>query len=197
MQKLSYKIINGITIYRIVITPILIYFILTRNINVFKWLLALSFFTDLIDGYLARTFKVTSILGSKLDSIGDDLTILSGIFGLYIFRFDFLKQEILGIGILLSLFLFQNILALIKYKKITSFHTYLAKISAVFQGVFLILAFFLDEPNYLLYNVTLILTGLDLIEEIILVIIIPKWEINVKGLYWVLKKLKAQKNNSD
>ena len=127
MRKISYKIINGITIYRIVAAPVLIGLIIIGNLDLFKWFLAISFFTDLIDGPLARKYKVNSILGSKLDSIGDDLTIFAGIAGLFTFRLNFLKEEAWAMYILLTLFAVQNILAIIKYKKITSFHTYLAK----------------------------------------------------------------------
>jgi hypothetical protein len=32
------------------------------------------------------------------------------------------------------------------------------------------------------------LTILDLLEEIILVMLIPKWKTDVKGLFWILKQ---------
>jgi CDP-diacylglycerol--glycerol-3-phosphate 3-phosphatidyltransferase len=187
MSKFSYKLINGITIYRIAATPVLLFFIFTGRIEVFKWLLGISFFTDLIDGFLARKFKVTSTLGSKLDSIGDDLTVLTGIVGLWVFKRDFIHEQVVLVSIMLGLFSVQNILAFWRYKKMSSFHTYSAKVAAILQGTFLILMFFLKEPPYILFYLASAVTILDLIEEIILVIILPKWTINVKGLYWVLK----------
>jgi CDP-diacylglycerol--glycerol-3-phosphate 3-phosphatidyltransferase len=39
-----------------------------------------------------------------------------------------------------------------------------------------------------LFYAAALVTTLDLIEEIILVWLLPKWEINVKGLYWVYKR---------
>jgi CDP-diacylglycerol--glycerol-3-phosphate 3-phosphatidyltransferase len=96
--------------------------------------------------------------------------------------------------ILFILFLFQTVFALIKYHKISSFHTYLAKVAAILQGTFLILLFFFPEPLYFLFYAAAIVTALDLIEEIILVIIIPKWEANVKGLYWVYKRKAIDQN---
>ena len=56
MQKTSYYIINGITIYRIAAAPVLALLIIYGNKDVFKWMLAISFFTDAIDGFLARRF---------------------------------------------------------------------------------------------------------------------------------------------
>jgi hypothetical protein len=73
----------------------------------------------------------------------------------------------------------------------TSFHTYGAKLAAVCQGVFLILFFFLPQPSLFLFYLAMIVTGLELVEEIILVLIIPAWRANVKGLFWVLKKRKT------
>ena len=70
----------------------------------------------------------------------------------------------------------------------TSFHTYGAKIATIFQGIFLLLFFFLTEPLSVLFYITVIITALDLIEEIILVLILPEWKTDVKGLYWVLQQ---------
>jgi len=91
------------------------------------------------------------------------------------------------IVILLFLYLLQIVLALIRYGKISGFHTYAAKIAAVLQGAFLLLFFFLPKPVYILFYFTAIFTIIDLAEEIILVLILPRWTADVKGLYWVLK----------
>src|SRR5687768_10645118 len=83
------RIVNLITIYRIVTFPVLVLLALTHQFVIFKWLLLASFFTDAIDGYLARKYNATSILGARLDSIGDDLTILAAVVGLFTVKFDF------------------------------------------------------------------------------------------------------------
>lgn len=191
MKRNTYKqgwyVINGITLYRIIAAPILLVLLFTKQYEIFKWLLAVSFFTDLIDGYLARKFKVTSILGTKLDSIGDDLTVLVGLVALFVLKFEFIKHHIIVFIILLVLFLVQITYAFIRYKKMTNFHTYLAKTAALFQGIFLILVFFTGEPSLILFYAAAIVTVLELIEEIILVGLLPKWQANVKGIYWALK----------
>lgn len=186
----AWYVINGITLYRIIAAPFLLVLLFTKQYDIFKWLLGVSFFTDLIDGYLARKYKVTSIIGTKLDSIGDDLTVLVALIGLIVLKPDFIPQHIVIFIILLVLFIVQTTYAFIRYRKMTSFHTYLAKTAALLQGVFLLLVFFIDEPNLILFYAAAIITILELIEEIILVTILPKWQTNVKGIYWVLKKKK-------
>lgn len=188
MRKPGYYIVNAITVYRVLSAPVLFLLIITRQADLFKWLLALSFFTDAIDGYLARRYQVTSIVGARLDSIGDDLTVLAGIIGLFVLKHDFISREYLWVGVLLILFAVQVIAAFRRYGKMTSFHTWLAKLAAVLQGIFLITAFFLPEPSRLLFYLAVAFTSLNLLEEIILVFLLPTWKANVKGLYRVLKQ---------
>lgn len=192
MNKTAYKIINGITLYRLLAAPFLFYLAFAGRIDLFKWLLPVSFFTDLIDGFLARKFNVTSEMGSRLDSIADDLTILASIAALFLFKQEFTKEQAFILTILFSLFVIQILVSLIRYRKTTSFHTYLAKASAILQGSFLILMFLLPYPIYWLFYLASFVTLLELIEEIILVILLPKWQINVRGLYWVLKNSTSQ-----
>ena len=195
MSKLSYNIINGITLYRVIAAPVLIVLIFTKQLDLFKWLLLISFFTDFIDGFLARKFKVTSIFGTRLDSIGDDLTVLAALIGLFVFKIEFIKEELIIFITLLMLFAIQTIFALVRYRKISSFHTYLAKTAAILQGTFFILVFLLTYPSYLLFYAAATVTAIELIEETILVALLPTWEANVKGLYWVMKRKKKKESN--
>ena len=187
MQKRAYYIINAITWYRVIMAPVLILLLVFDRFDIFKWLLPISFFTDAIDGYLARKYKVMSIFGARLDSIGDDLTVLAGLVGLIVWKPDFFIDNLLPFATLAVLFVIQVALAIYRYKKTTSFHTYAAKIAAVAQGCYLILFFLVpDLPKWAIY-VPIVITAIDLIEEIILVLVLPDWRANVKGLYWVLR----------
>jgi cardiolipin synthase (CMP-forming) len=188
MASRVYYIVNGITFYRAVAAPVILFFIITKDFEIFKWLLLLSFSTDAIDGFLARKYKVTSVAGAKLDSIADDLTILTAVVGLIVFERDFLLDQLTIIIAVFALFTVQTIMALIRYGKISSFHTYLAKTAAVLQGLMLLNVFFFEKPHMILFYAAAILTSIELIEEIILVLLLREWKANVKGLYWVLKR---------
>ena len=187
IHKKSWYLINGITLYRIFAAPFLLILILNGRLDVFKWLLGLSFFTDLIDGYLARKYQVTSMLGARLDSIGDDLTVLVAMIALLVTQPAFIKQQIVIFIILLALFLIRAIYAFVRYGKFTSFHTYLAKAAALLQGLFFLAFFFLDRPNMVLFYVAALVTMLELIEETILVGMVKEWQTNVHGVWWWLK----------
>lgn len=51
---------------------------------------AFLFYTDAIDGFLARRYRVTSLWGAKLDSIDDDLTVFVGLTGIMVFKPEFI-----------------------------------------------------------------------------------------------------------
>lgn len=188
MQKQSYYIINGITFYRLIAAPCLFLLIFFDEPGIFRWLLGISFFTDAIDGSLARRYNVVSVFGSRLDSVADDLTVAAGITGAIILKPAFVQEQLFVLLLLLGLFVAQIAMALFKYGKPTSFHTYLAKIAALFQGVFLLLLFFLPNPNYVLFYLMVTVTILDVVEELALVLLLPDWQSDVKSIWPVLNK---------
>lgn len=129
---------------------------------------------------------MASILGTKLDSIGDDLTVLVAMIALLVTKPEFIKQEKIIFIVLGSLFIIQVSYAFTRYGKMTSFHTYLGKAAAILQGVFLLQVFFTDKPIMVLFYAAAFITILELIEEIILVYLLPEWKANVKGLYFLI-----------
>jgi len=188
MKKRSYYIVNGITLWRVLMAPLVIFLAIKGDEGLFKWFLAISFLTDAVDGTLARRYHISSKVGARLDSIGDDLTILAAFIGMLVFHFDLVRQELVFLIILAGLYLLQIVLALYRYGKMTAFHTILAKGAAILQAVFLLALFFWPEAPKLLFYAAAGLTALDLAEEIILVLLLREWRADVKGLYWILSQ---------
>jgi CDP-diacylglycerol--glycerol-3-phosphate 3-phosphatidyltransferase len=123
-----------------------------------------------------------------LDSIGDDLTVVVAIIGLLVFDPAFLRRHVAVIVILASLYVIQTVAALVRYRKLTSFHTWLAKIAAVSQGVFLVLVFFTTSLPVLFFYIAAVLTGLDLLEEIAMVFVLRHWRTDVKGIFSIKRR---------
>lgn len=186
-HKRAWYIINGITLYRTLAAPVLGLMLYTGRYEAFKWLLLSSFFTDSIDGFLARRYKVISVMGTRLDSLGDDLTVLAGVIGLWVIFPDFISAQAVWLIVLLALFLFQSGYALYRYGKMTNFHTYLAKAAAILQGIFMLISFFAGKPVYPLFYAAVIVTLVELLEETVMVAFLPDWKTDIKGIWWVLK----------
>lgn len=191
-MRLSYYIINGITMYRLASAPFLLLLAAIGEIVLFKWFLVVSFLTDAVDGPLSRKYEVSSVFGSRLDSVADDATVFASTIALWIIHPGFVRENWMVIAGLFALFGIQATAALIAYKKVTSFHTHMAKTAAVAQAAFFIAIFFnLDFVNHL-FVIAATITGIQLVEEIALVVILREWTSNVKGLYWVWRSKSRQ-----
>jgi len=177
---------NFISIFRIFSAPVLWILIYFGYETAFKWLLTLAFFTDMIDGIIARQLKQVTKLGSILDSYGDSLIIITGLIGLVIFNPDLFQKYVLVLIVVVSLHIIQLVLSLLKYGRPSSFHTRTAKLGALAVGMFILVTLHFYFIPWLFY-VTVVILILDAIEESVLVFLIPEWKTDVKGIYWYLR----------
>ena len=187
----NFIIADWFSFYRVAIAPILLVLIILDYRQLFTWMLLISYLTDAIDGYLARKLKITSPRGSQLDSFGDQVTFTIGLIGLYYFENLFIKDNLTFIIIVFIPYLIQMIIAYLKYGKATAFHTYLSKISAVIQSVFIIYSLFF-KPEYTMFYSMVIIGLLETAEEIILIFMFKEWVSDVKGIFSVLKEKKIK-----
>lgn len=185
MFKSKFGMPNWLSLYRLLAAPVLLAFVFLDQRMIFSVLLAISLFTDMLDGFLARHVYTPTDRGARLDSAGDAMTFAVGLIGILKFETEFIISNLFPIALALGLYAAQLMIAFLKYGKPSSFHTYLAKAAALFQGVFMLWLLFFGVEMWLFY-VTLILGIVETIEEIILIFLIPEWKTNVKGLPWML-----------
>ncbi len=189
------NIADWFSLYRILSLPLLLSLIVLGERTLFTWLLLLSYSTDAIDGWLARSLKITSARGSQLDSLGDQLTLGMALIGLVAFEKEFISENLTFIVIAFVPYLAQMALALRKYGKATAFHTYLAKISALTQGVFILWLLFFG-PVYWLFYLMVAISILETLEEISLIFMYDQWVKDVKGIYWALGDERRVRNSN-
>ena len=178
----NYNIADWFSFYRIIAAPVLLVFIWLDSRLVFSCLLLISYATDAIDGYLARRLNITSPRGSQLDSVGDQITFVIGLIGLFFFEKEFIIKHLVIIIIAFSPYIIQMLLAYIKYGKATAFHTYLAKFSAVVQSVFILWSLFIS-PEEILFYIMIGVGVLETIEEIALIFLYDNWVSDVKSIF--------------
>ena len=191
----NFNIADWFSFYRICAAPFLLILVWFDLRLIFSVLLLISYSTDAIDGYLARKLKISSSRGSQLDSFGDQITLIIGLVGLFYFENEFIKTNIVLIGVVFVPYLIQMLIAYIKYGKATAFHTYLAKLSAILQSVFILYALFFS-PDYTLFYIMIAIGLLETLEEIILIFMYHKWVSDVKGIIWALKDKRRLKGDA-
>jgi len=192
----NYNIADWFSFYRVLAAPLLIALIWLDERIIFACFIFISYATDAIDGYLARKLKITSPRGSQLDSFGDQITLTIGLIGLLCFETAFIKANLLIIIVAFIPYILQMLIAYWKYGKATAFHTYLAKLSAVIQSIFIISSLVFSPQNWLFY--TMIVIGLlETFEEITLIFMHDVWVSDVKGLFWAHRDKQRRKTEAN
>lgn len=192
----KFNIADWFSFYRVAAAPLLLLLIFLDFRLLFTWFLLISYTTDAIDGFLARKLKITSPRGSQLDSFGDQITFAIGVIGLFFFESDFMRENLLLIIIAFIPYVIQMFIAFKKYGKATAFHTYLAKLSAIIQAIFILWLLFFG-PLYWLFYFMIILGLIETAEEITLIFLYDNWVSGVKGLYWGLKDKRRLKKSDN
>lgn len=182
----NFNIADWFSFYRIVAVPLLLVLVGMGERQLFAWFLLISYSTDAIDGFLARKLKICSARGSQLDSVGDQITLVLGLIGLWVFEKAFIKENLVLICVAFIPYIIQMLIAFKKYGKVTAFHTYLAKTSAMIQAGFILSTLFFS-PIYELFYLMIIIGVLETIEEITLIFMYDNWTEDVKGIYWALR----------
>ena len=76
------NLINLITIIRIILAPVILFFLIIGNYLMCTMLFFIAGLTDYLDGQLARKYNAESQLGEILDPIADKILIVFILFGL-------------------------------------------------------------------------------------------------------------------
>ena len=99
--------------------------------DIFLVILATAFLTDVLDGYLARRWKVESKLGSRLDSLGDFMMMVILIVILLI-NIEFEDWMILLIVVVVIIRSSGFIIGTIRFKQPAFVHTLMNKLTTLF-----------------------------------------------------------------
>lgn len=188
-KKELYTIPNLLSFYRLLAFPLLLYFLFSEKENLFVIFLITNLITDILDGLIARTFNMQTELGARIDSIADTGTYICAILGIFWFKSEEFSSHWISFGVFIGLFIFANLLALIKFGRMPSLHLYSWKLGGYIQGTFFFVLFLFDFFIWFYYF--MITWGiLAFSEHIIIQLIIPEIKSNAKTLYHVLKNRK-------
>ena len=182
---------NVLSIGRILATPVLVYLAITEREEPYKWLLLAAFLSDIADGLIARGFSLTSDIGSRLDSIADSLLWIPAIWGMWVFYPFVIADNWLIVSLIVGLGITEHIVALLRYGKLSSFHTYTNRVSAYGLGIFIMSVYLFGYAPWLLYAAAT-LNILGRLEQLTISALLPDYTSNVRGLYWVLQKRKVE-----
>lgn len=178
---------NAISAARIAAVPVLLALAVTGREFAFTWVLVPALLTDIVDGWLARTFDLQSTLGALLDSVADTLLLFAAIYGIWVFHPDVMTSNAVLCGTVIGLWVLENVVALLCYGRLSSFHTYVSKTAGYLLGIYIGVLFVFGHYPWLLKTAA----GLSIagsLEEFALLALLKEWRADVRGLWWMLEE---------
>ena len=177
---------NLLSGFRLLAVPVLFALAGARQGPAFTALLIAAMLSDVADGWIARAFSLETATGAFLDSLADWALTLVSLYGIWIFHREVIAGHALLFGIAGSLWALEDVVAFARYGRLSSFHTYLSKVTANVLGAFVAVLFVVGFQSWLLY-LALGLSILSSLEELALLAVLGDWRADVRGLWWVLR----------
>jgi CDP-diacylglycerol--glycerol-3-phosphate 3-phosphatidyltransferase len=175
---------NLITIARLLAAPALVWLALRGHETGFTWLLIAALISDIADGLVARILRLSSTLGAMLDSTADVITMIVAAYGASVFHPEMFREHWLACSLLLGGWAIECAASLVRYGRLSSFHTYASKATGYLLGFFIAGLFLFGYLPWLFYP-AITLSVLSSVEELLLLWWLPVWRANVRGLWWL------------
>jgi phosphatidylglycerophosphate synthase len=176
---------NALSAARIAASPVLVVLAASGASTPFTWLLVAALLSDIADGLVARVLKLQSKLGALLDSIADTMLLFTSLYGMWVFHRGIVEEHWLAAGVLVGAWVIETVAALVRYGRLSSFHTYLSKAAGYLLGIFIGVTFVFGFAPGLLY-LAVAVSVLGNLEELVLLALLPKWRPDVRGVWWVI-----------
>jgi CDP-diacylglycerol--glycerol-3-phosphate 3-phosphatidyltransferase len=180
---------NALSGFRLLAAPVMLYLAWIGKPFSFLVLLAISLSTDAVDGYLARRLSWQSELGAKLDSWGDFATYVTVPLGAWWLWPDVLRREAIFVWIAIAAYIVPLVVGFAKFRRLTSYHTWAAKVSAVVMGISALLLFLTDIAWP--FRVAAVFQALEALEEIAITFTLPKRQSNIPSFWHARREITA------
>lgn len=176
---------NLVSFIRILMAPVLFYFAFTQQPYWFIGVLLFAEFTDVLDGFLARTLNQITKMGSHLDSWGDFVIYTTIAICAWILWPEIAQREILYFVIIVLSFTLPALVGVIKFHAFTSYHTWSVKLAVVVTVIGYILLFtgLLDWP----FRLAALFCLYAAIEEIVITLLIHHEHVDVRTVWQALR----------
>ena len=176
---------NLLTCFRFVSAPVLLWLAWHGHEKAFL-LLAVTFLSDALDGFVARRTRQVSEFGAILDSWADVVTYSTIALCAWWLWPAVVSREALYVALVIGSYLLPAAVGLFRFGRFTSYHTRAVKLAAVLMAASLFLLF-LGGPAWPFRFAALVCTAAAL-EEIAITLVIDRFRTNIRGIFEVIGK---------
>lgn len=131
---------NLLSFYRLVISPVILILALSGNESLYAIFLCISLVSDILDGNIARFFKLQTRFGAALDNLADMCTYALAFIGIYLFKWTEIQPHAWIFYIFIGTLVISYLVSFIRFGKIPRY-TCIQLYLPVMPRVFLFLYF--------------------------------------------------------
>jgi len=171
--------------------PVLLWLAFAQEHDWFIIALVFTVFTDVLDGFLARALNQITELGSHLDSWGDFVIYSVMAFSAWILWPEIVIAEKYYFTIILMSFTLPVVIGLVRFKVLTSYHTWSVKLAVGITIVAYVLLF--SGTTEWVFKLAAVVSVYAAIEEITISLILNHEHVDVRTIWHALKINKREK----
>jgi cardiolipin synthase len=184
--QVRWTIPNLLTGFRFVAAPFLLWLAWYGYGIAFMALLAVSFFSDMLDGFIARLTHQVSVFGARLDSWADMVNYLTIAVSCWWLWPEMVLQELTSVVSIVVSIVLPPLIGLAKFGQQTSYHTWSVKLAAVSVGLSLYVMF-LGGPAWP-FRIAAVISVWAAVEEIAISLYLSEPKSNIRS-FWDLRVL--------
>lgn len=182
---------NMLTAFRVLCAPVLLVLAWQGYATAFLVLLAAAFLSDALDGLAARLSGQVSQFGARLDSFADVTLFVTITISAWWLWPEIMRREAVYVGVVMTCYLLPAIVGYLKFRTITSYHTWIVKCALAATGASLYVAFL--GGSVWPFRLATLLCVLAAIEEVAITVVSTELQSNVRSLYDVLQHVSRKK----
>ena len=171
---------NLVSFVRILLAPFMLFLAINQQPLLFIVILLVSEFTDVLDGYLARKLNQITDMGSHLDSWGDFCIYSVLAVSAWILWPEIVMQEKFYVSVIIISFTLPVLIGVIKFRTITSYHTWSVKIAVAVTVISYILLF--TDLSAWPFRLAALVCVYAALEEIAITLMIEHVHVDVRSL---------------
>lgn len=164
---------NQLTAARLLLIPVLWFLALSSQSLYLGIGIAITFLTDVLDGFVARRTNQVSDFGAKFDSLADNILAPSAIIWLFMLQPELITNHSRGLLVAISLYTSSIMVGLLKFRRFGNLHLYSSKAAAVLMFLFAVHTFMTAGYSTWLFFFALVAFSLSSLETLLLQLICP------------------------
>lgn len=185
LQVYSMTIPNIISIFRLLLSPVLLLLAWLDLEYFFLAVLIIAFISDTVDGPIARYIHQDTTAGSRIDSCADVSVYLTYAIGACWLWPQIVERELVYVLLVIASIVLPALAGVIKFHRFTNYHTWMVKTAAVMMAV-TSLVMFISGPAWP-FRIAAIFCVIAGVEEILITLQLKEPRSNVQSL-WHLRK---------